>query len=150
MKLKVHLAGLIFLLTPAFLLNSCGMQPEYERIEHTKETYPGGAKKVVVVYEIRDEASIPIERKHFGENGKLLMQGKVTPEGDRDEKWESYFPNGKIRSIMHYQEGIKHGKSEVYHFNGELNYKGNYKKGSRSGTWSYYNDKGEKLEDRDY
>lgn len=150
MKLKVILTGLIFLLAPAVLFNGCDLQTDYERIEHTKETYPGGAKKVVIVYEIRDEESIPVERKHFGENGKLLMQGKVTPEGDRDEKWESYFPNGSVRSVMHYKEGMKHGKSKVYHFNGELNYEGMYKNGSRSGTWSYYDDKGKKLEDRDY
>lgn len=149
MRLKLSLTLLVFLLFPAFLFNGCS-EPDYERIEHTKETYPGGAKKVVVIYEVRDEESVQVERLHFAENGNLLMKGKVTAEGDRDERWESYFPNGEIRSVMHYKDGIKHGQSEVYHYNGELNYKGMYKNGHRAGTWSYYDDKGKKLEDRDY
>ena len=132
-----------------FIFFGC-VEEDCERIEHTAKTYADGQKKVIIIYELCGEESVPAAKKHLAENGTVLMQGGLAPNGDRDSKWEAFFPNGKLRSVMHYKNGIKHGKSEVYYPNGQLNYSGKYKNGDRSGTWRYYDEQGNELKSQKF
>ena len=50
--------------------------------------------------------------------------------------------NGKIRGILSYEKGIRHGHWLFYYANGEIETEGSFKKGVREGIWTYYYNNG--------
>lgn len=55
----------------------------------------------------------------FHPDGSLREEG-LFAKGVREGKWNSWFPNGNIRSHRKYEQGRLHGTQQVYHDNGQL------------------------------
>ncbi len=55
---------------------------------------------------------------------------------------ESYYPNGKLKSIQTYANGLDHGNWIFYYQNQYIQTKGKFNLGVRVGEWRYFHDNG--------
>lgn len=71
-----------------------------------------------------DIANESITKKDYFEefpSGKMKVKGKLI-NCKQEGEWLEYYSNGKIRRIINYKEGSKHGKSYEYKEDGELDF----------------------------
>ena len=54
-------------------------------------------------------------------SGKTKVKGKLI-NCNQEGEWVEYYSNGKIRRIINYKEGRKHGKSYEFKEDGELDF----------------------------
>ena len=59
-------------------------------------------------------------------------------DGKKNGEWISYFPNGNIQSICHFNKGVPNGPIIVYNEKGSTLYRGNFKNGDKVGEWIFY------------
>jgi hypothetical protein len=74
-------------------------------------------------------------------NGVLIMRGEKIG-GLRQGGWESYFPDGTLRSKATFIDGKQEGPSIVFHENGAIFYTGWYRKGIPVQDWTFYDPDG--------
>lgn len=58
-------------------------------------------------------------------------------------KYEEYYSNGKLKEILFYQDGMRHGEFKQYYENGQLESYGYYRNDELDGTIYYYYDNGQ-------
>ena len=76
-----------------------------------------------------------------GQSAKLFSNGKFKG-GNKIGIWETYFNNGKISIIAHYDEGVLVSEFKSYAENGKLQFFGNYENGKQVGVWRTYHENG--------
>lgn len=54
------------------------------------------------------------------------------------EKIETYYPNGQLKQVFHYQKGTKNGQVTSYYLNGAIDYQASIRNDRHSGTTKYY------------
>lgn len=57
---------------------------------------------------------------------------------NKSEIKKTYYPNGQLKELTAWEEGVMHGPFEGYFANGNLNYKGRMLRGKKKGTVKYY------------
>lgn len=76
-----------------------------------------------------------------GELADTLMY-KHYKNGKLDGPQRTYFPNGKIRKISNYKEGLAEGAQITFNMRGQKESEIYFKAGKKTGTWNYYFDSG--------
>ena len=66
-------------------------------------------------------------------------------DGKKNGEWISYFPNGNIQSICHFNKGVPNGPIIVYNEKGSTLYRGNFKNGDKVGEWIFYDSTGNRI-----
>lgn len=74
-------------------------------------------------------------------NGLLVMRGERV-NGLREGEWESFFPDGTLRSKGTFVNDIRQGPTTVYHENGAIFYSGWYDHGKPVKEWTFYDPDG--------
>jgi hypothetical protein len=72
------------------------------------------------------------EYKSFYLNKNLKEQGMFS-HGLKEGIWKTWFPNGRIHEIIHYNKSRQHGFYELYDEEGNLISKSNFKNGMQNG-----------------
>jgi uncharacterized protein len=75
------------------------------------------------------------------DNGVLMMRG-LKINGKREGIWESYFPDGSLRSRSTFIEGLQQGPTIVNQENGNVFYTGTYIDGKPAGDWIFHDEDG--------
>ena len=71
-------------------------------------------------------------------NGTIMNKGTLV-NGKLDGEYTTYFENGKIKSVSHYQNGILNGPAITYYTNGSLLFDGELINGKKKpGSRSYF------------
>ena len=73
----------------------------------------------------------------------MLKGSKI--DGKKNGEWISYFPNGNIQSICHFNKGVPNGPIIVYNENGSTLYRGNFNNGDKVGEWIFYDSNGNRI-----
>lgn len=129
-------------------------------LEHYNEGLP---KRLVLYEEGADGEQVPVRQLVFYPSGQIRSEMDLTcvPEGSKAyEMWQgelvphgvavSYFTDGAVERIAHYDEGIVHGEVRVFYPNKKLHGIANFDHGVRHGSAvSYYQD-GAKAEEMTY
>ena len=119
-----------FILIISILLIACGNRSENSGEKEKAVTKTDTTRTVVDgIDEVRDE------------KGNLIMRGERV-NGRREGGWESYFPNGTLRSSGTFVNGVREGPTTVYHENGKIFYTGWYKNGKPAGEWTFHDPDG--------
>ena len=115
-----------FILPITILLIACGNSSEPSG-EKEKPAAKSDTTRTVVdgIEEVRDE------------KGNIIMRGERV-NGAREGGWESFFPNGTLRSKGTFVNGVREGPTTVYHENGSVFYTGWYRNGNTVGEWIFY------------
>ena len=66
-------------------------------------------------------------------------------DAEKDGEWTSYFSNGNIQSICHFNKGVPNGPIIVYKENGSTLYRGNFENGKKVGEWIFYDSLGNEI-----
>ncbi|MFN5628954.1 MAG: toxin-antitoxin system YwqK family antitoxin, partial [Bacteroidota bacterium] len=64
----------------------------------------------------------------------LVLLVQVTFSQPREER----YPNGKLKLLENYKNGMQHGLSTYYHENGIKSKEGNYENGKEIGIWKLW------------
>lgn len=120
---------------------------------------------VLKIIEEKSEMVINGKKKNHFEKGneiKMEWRGKAQTEpyydiqgtdtliigqykcGERSGHWRWFYPNKRIKNIVHYKNGIYHGEYEIYKEEGYLFEKGEYIDGRLNGVVTYYYESGMK------
>ncbi|MBC7614936.1 MAG: hypothetical protein H7202_02600 [Pedobacter sp.] len=67
----------------------------------------------------------------------LSEQGKFI-NGNKNGMWLTFYPDGKVRSIINYKNGFKHGESKLLDKDGNTMIVGIYKLDVKDSLWNYY------------
>lgn len=70
-------------------------------------------------------------------NGKdryIAVEGKFS-KGLKTDRWIVFYPDGKLKEIATYKQGVLHGAYQLYSTNGKLQTSGLFIGGKKSGTW---------------
>lgn len=67
----------------------------------------------------------------------LSEQGKFD-NGNRHGIWLTFYPDGKVMSIINYINGYKHGEFSLFDKDGNTLIFGNYKLDVKENVWNYY------------
>lgn len=115
-----------------------------------EESFESGEKKIVTTYVIDGETRTKIKTEQYYQDGQLEMVGSLNEKGEREGKWDYYYPSGKMWSTCEYKDGKKHGKSAVFFETGKPRYEGTYSEDSTIGKWKFYNKAGKVVKEVDY
>ena len=72
----------------------------------------------------------------YDEDGKLKLKSEIQDEQNHGTTWE-YFPNGTLKSQVHYQKGFMDGDFVEFDQDGVKVIEGKYEKDMRVGEWSF-------------
>ncbi|MEW4922127.1 tetratricopeptide repeat protein [Algibacter sp. 2305UL17-15] len=82
----------------------------------------------------------------YNEDGQLASEGTYDDNGERDQKWTWYYPNGDIKETALYENTKLNGANHQLFKNGKPNIVTNFKDGKLDGEYLLYNDKGALIE----
>lgn len=74
----------------------------------------------------------------FDINGKdryIAVEGRFE-QGKKTGRWIVFYPDGKLKEIATYQQGILHGAYQLYDTGGKLQVAGLFIAGKKNGTWT--------------
>jgi len=77
----------------------------------------------------------------INENGVKSEEGRFE-HGIRTGIWKAYFPSGKIKSLITYQNGKPNGYAKFYYENGNVSEEGIWKENKWVGDYKYYHPNG--------
>lgn len=76
----------------------------------------------------------------------LVLLVQVTFSQPREER----YPNGKLKLLENYKNGMQHGLSTYYHENGIKSKEGNYENGKEIGNWKLWYKDGKLKSEENY
>lgn len=113
---------------------------EYERVVNS---YYGDTVYKQIFYLENDSSYYDLT---LWPTGEKYIEGWIK-DGEREDKWVSWYKNGKIWSYAIYLNGKREGLSEIYHENGKLRIKQYYEHGLPDSTWQFYESNGDLILD---
>ncbi len=84
-----------------------------------------------------------IFKEHTLQRGNILVFINHYPFRVGD--WKEYYSNGKLKSLIQYENGLKHGLQLEYHENGNIKRFGKWSKGHMYGIWTTYDKYGKTI-----
>ena len=132
---------------------------ELALLDRKRDYYPSGKVKVEATYrngvpegirrEFDEEGNV--EKAFTFKNGKLVAEGIIAANGQRQGFCKYYYPNGSLKSQGNFVDDTRSGEWEFYHQNGVLEQKGSYNKnGQPDGLWKWYYSDGKLLREENY
>ena len=121
--------------------------PEIAEMTVHTEYYANGSPKFRVTYRngkpegiCREYDSITgkVVRGIVFKDGVAVGSGAVDNEGNLQNDWKEYYPDGKIRCTGVYYKGRKHGRWKYFYPDGKLEQEGEYRNGEYDGHWTWY------------
>lgn len=82
-------------------------------------------------------------------NNQLKEQGTIR-YGLRNKKWKYWYPDGKLREVIHWKNGVKNGAYLLYNDYGQLMAKGNFKNDKLHKNFFTYGPDGKVIEKKKY
>jgi antitoxin component YwqK of YwqJK toxin-antitoxin module len=67
-----------------------------------------------------------------------IGEGRIDSLGRRIGPWKLYYPDGALRAVGEYKEGLKEGPWQYYYADGKTEQKGIYKGDLPTGLWQWY------------
>lgn len=80
--------------------------------------------------------------KIYDDSGRVISEGIIDEEGNREGVWKEYYPNGKIRAIGNYLNNQRSSKWTFYYQNGKIEQTGEYLRGRINGIWTWFYEDG--------
>jgi uncharacterized protein len=125
---------------------------ELARLEVRRDYYTDGKIKVEATYrngvpegvrrEFDDDGNIT--RTYVFRNGKVMAEGILSEDGQRQGQWKEYYPDGRIKSIGNYTNDKPTGEWVFYHPNGQIEQTGTFNsEGLITGHWLWYHSNGQ-------
>ena len=90
------------------------------------------------------------DSKIYTDNGVLVSEGIVNEQGDRNGKWEDFFPDGKVMDEGQYTENRRSSLWKFYDSEGKTEQTGYFNNGRPDGNWKWYYENGALLREEDY
>ena len=97
-------------------------------IEHGKFTYYA----FIDIFNIKYDTDFPYKNKD-----RFVAEEGEFNNGKKVGKWLTFYPNGKIRTIIHYIDGKMDGKYRLFDIDGKISITGQLKNDSKDGLWLY-------------
>ena len=91
-----------------------------------------------------------IKTELYDEFGRILSDGIINDEGNRQDQFINYYPYKKIKSRGKYINNRRVGTWIFYFSNGKIEQEGNYKNGRLDGLWKWYYPNGKILREEYY
>lgn len=88
--------------------------------------------------------------KFYNEDGSYGGKGGFNNEGARQGEWVWYYPNGKIKEVANYKNGILQGENRGFYESGRLKYETSLANDELEGEYRYYNEKGALLQKKHF
>ncbi len=138
------------------------LQPEaaeITKLEVQNEYYPDGKIKVSSMFRngisegVKREYNTEgkIEKGYIYSNGKIVSEGIVKEDGNRDGLWKDFYEDGTLRAEGKYDNGRQTGEWKYFHQNGKLEQSGKFNKnGKPEGSWKWYYETGKLLKEELY
>ncbi len=138
------------------------LQPEaseIQKLEVQKEYYSNGNVKISAMFRngipegIRKEydSAGRIEKAQLFKNGRIVGEGLVKEDGNREGPWREYYEEGQLKAEGVYENDKPVGKWKYYYQDGKTEQTGNFtKQGKRDGTWKWYYENGALLREESY
>ena len=102
-------------------------------------------KFILLVFLIScNSPDVPKEITQENQLDSTMVKGSEI-DGEKNGEWISYFPNGNIQSICHFNKGVPNGPIIVYNENGSTLYRGNFNNGDKVGEWIFYDSTGNRI-----
>ncbi|MBS4056892.1 MAG: toxin-antitoxin system YwqK family antitoxin [Bacteroidales bacterium] len=132
---------------------------ELSRLELRRDYYPDGKIKVEATYrngvaegvrrEFGEDGSI--EKAYILKNGKLFAEGIMSENGQKQDAWIEYYPDGKVKARGNYLNDKKTGNWEFYYPGGQIEQQGAYdKNGQLTGKWIWFYSSGQRQREESY
>jgi len=80
--------------------------------------------------------------KIYNDLGRVVSEGIIDEEGNRNGEWTDYYTDGKIRAKGNYLNNQRSGKWTFYYKNGKVEQTGEYIRGRTTGIWTWYYENG--------
>lgn len=121
--------------------------PEIAEMTVHTEYYSDGSPKFRVTYRngkpegiCREYDSVTgkVVRGIVFKNGQIVGSGAVDNDGNLQNDWQEYYPDGKLRCTGTYYKGRKYGKWKYFYPDGKLEQEGEYRNGEYDGRWLWY------------
>lgn len=125
-----------------FLFSSCKSKTEGQKNPTEKISGKDFTKtKTLFIDTILNDKKFILQKTLY-ENGNFKLTGFFSPDTIMQGKWTSYYPNGKVESIINYSNGLKDGYCKSFHDNGQLWTVIRYSKGKTMDIVSNYDRNG--------
>jgi uncharacterized protein len=90
------------------------------------------------------------DSKIYNDNGVLVSEGIVNEQGDRNGKWEDFFPDGKVMDEGQYTENRRSGLWKFNNSDGKTEQTGYFNNGRPDGMWKWYYENNALLREEEY
>jgi antitoxin component YwqK of YwqJK toxin-antitoxin module len=90
------------------------------------------------------------DAKIYNDNGLLISEGIVNEQGDRNGKWNDFFPSGKVMDEGQYTENRRAGLWKFYSNDSKTEQTGYFNNGRPDGIWKWYFENGALLREEEY
>jgi len=142
---------IVILMVVGLLTTACDSNNSAKETKEAKETsgievishFINGSPQIERDFEIIDGVKIATYEREYYEDGKLLKEGPLDKNENRDGLWKSYYRDGVLWSEGGFVNGIREGKTVTYFSNGQKYYDGQFVNSRKSGVWKFYNEQGE-------
>lgn len=133
--------------------------PEIAEMTVHTEYYSDGSPKFRVTYRngkpegiCREYDSLTgrVVRGIVFKDGVVVGSGAVDDEGNLQNDWKEYYPDGKLRCTGSYYKGRKYGKWKYFYPDGKVEQEGEYRNGEYDGRWIWYYPDGKLRMEQEY
>ncbi len=104
----------------------------------------------VGIHRTYDQAGNVNGSKIYDDSGKIVSEGIIDEEGNREGNWKDYYHDGKIRAAGVYLKNQRSGKWTFYYHDGKIEQTGDYIRGKTTGIWTWYYDNGKISREESY
>lgn len=85
----------------------------------------------------------------WNNNEKMFMLSTIK-DGKLNGEWKEFYPDGTLKSLVHYKDDYMYGHCERYYENGQKMEEGEYEHCKETGMWIYWYENGNKKEEGSY
>ena len=118
-----------------------------DTIEKITKVHRDGSPAAISVYSA--DGNTLLSKKTLHENGNVSVEG-VYKNGKKHGKWTSYYVDGQVWTVNHFNLGVYHGDYFMYNKDGTPRIIGHYNSGNESGHWVFYADDGSIAKEMNY
>lgn len=133
--------------------------PELAELTIHTEYFQNGKPKFRVAYKdgrpegvcrVYDSITGKVVRGIVFKNGEIVGTGNVDNQGNLNDSWKEYYPDGKIKCTGYYYKGKKYGKWRYFYPSGKVEQEGEFRNGEYDGRWVWYYPDGSIRIDQEY
>jgi len=108
--------------------------------DNVKEYYASGNIRRITA--LRDSKKHGVEKLYFDSKDKKVSKESSYFTGTKHGRQMEFFDNGKIKSVVNYQNDKEHGLAKYYYTNGKVKSECRYKEGKKMGQEKTFDEDG--------